>query len=487
MFHSIKTKFIAIVFGILLFMVGIQLVCNYFLVGPFYAQKKTRVIQEAYAELRQLSGRREEMIKVMRHYEEAHNIQFLLSNQEFVCIYNSRQQEFFIRNNKYRVRSNFSFRKNSYRFSKQPAVVSYSKDGIGKKKGRLALFGILDLEKEYYYVVIKSNVKAIQEGSKETSELVLFFNAIALVIGGIIAYIFGKKVTEPILEINDVASHVAKLNFTRKVKKRKQIFEDEITHLGNSVNIMSNQIEETIRKLKEENEIRKKMEETRKEFIANVSHELKTPLSILGGYAQMLLVAGENIDKGYYCEVILDEAKRMTDLVNQLLEIARMEREMDIVQMERINMSDIIKEQVQKREVLLQEKGIILEEQIENNCYIKANQEQIEVIFNNYMSNAISHIKGEKRIKVAVKREGDQVVFSVFNTGDWIPNEKIDKIWDSFYQVEESHTRKEEGRRVGLGLSIVHMIVQVHKGTCSVSNVENGVMFTCSMQYMEDE
>ena len=487
MFRSIKTKFTFIVFGILLFMVAIQLVCNYFLVEPFYVEKKSNVIKEAYEELKDSSGKTEEIMSIMKHYEESHNLQFLLANENLVCIYNSRQEDFRIWKNKYRVRSDFSFRKNINRFSQKPEVVVMSQKENRKRNDKVALFGILQFEKEDYYVVVKSNVKSIQEAIKETSELILFFNVIGLIVGGVIAYFFGKKMTEPILEMDEVACHVANLDFTKQVKEKEGIQEDELSRLAKNINEMSKKIEENIIKLQEENLLRKRMEEARKEFIANVSHELKTPLAILNGYAQMLLMAGENIDKGYYCEVILDETKKMTELVNQLLELAKMEKEAGCIPMEPVNITALVKEQMEKRIPLLEKSHIQVEFYAEENCYVEGNKEYLEVIFNNYMANAMTHIQGERILKVELKKEKkDEVTLSVFNTGEPIPDEKITKIWDSFYQAEESHKRMEGEKRVGLGLYIVSMLANAHKGSCCVFNKENGVLFTFSMKTMEE-
>ena len=118
---------------------------------------------------------------------------------------------------------------------------------------------------------------------------------------------------------------------------------------------------------------------------------------------------------------------------------------------------------------------------------MEGNKEYLEVIFNNYMANAMTHIQGERILKVELKKEKkDEVTLSVFNTGEPIPDEKITKIWDSFYQAEESHKRMEGEKRVGLGLYIVSMLANAHKGSCCVFNKENGVLFTFSMKTMEE-
>ena len=482
MIRSIKTKFIGTVFAILFLMVGVQLFGNYFFAQSFYIRKKSQVIEQAYHKLKDCEGRKNKMVDVMKEYERRYNLEFSLANQEKVCIYNSSQQDFRIWNNNYRVRANFSFKKNFYRFSVKPEpVVLKKKNG----NGRVVLFGIIHGQKTNYYVMIKSQLQAVRVTMYESFELLLVCSSVSLMIGGIIAYFFAKKMAVPIQEMDEVAQSVSQVNFSKRVKQRKTKFPDELDRLAENINKMSNKIEENIRLLKQENEYRKQIEERRKAFIANVSHELKTPLSVLTGYAQMLQLAKEGIDKDYYCTVILDETKQMTELVNHLLDLARMEQNVDQAVMEELSLSELVRQEIEKQSVLLQQEQIILEVDIEKECYIQGNEEYLKIIFNNYMSNAIAYSTGEKRIKIQVRKQEDEIILSVYNTGILIPEGVLSKIWDSFYQVEESHTKVGEERHVGLGLYMVQLLAQAQGGICSVQNEKDGVTFFLSIPNSE--
>ena len=350
MIRSIKTKFIGTVFAILFLMVGVQLFGNYFFAQSFYIRKKSQVIEQAYHKLKDCEGRKNKMVDVMKEYERRYNLEFSLANQEKVCIYNSSQQDFRIWNNNYRVRANFSFKKNFYRFSVKPEpVVLKKKNG----NGRVVLFGIIHGQKTNYYVMIKSQLQAVRVTMYESFELLLVCSSVSLMIGGIIAYFFAKKMAVPIQEMDEVAQSVSQVNFSKRVKQRKTKFPDELDRLAENINKMSNKIEENIRLLKQENEYRKQIEERRKAFIANVSHELKTPLSVLTGYAQMLQLAKEGIDKEYYCTVILDETKQMTELVNHLLDLARMEQNVDQAVMAELSFSELVRQEIEKQSVLI--------------------------------------------------------------------------------------------------------------------------------------
>ncbi|HCO28571.1 MAG TPA: hypothetical protein DIT54_03905, partial [Lachnospiraceae bacterium] len=273
MFRSIKIKFMMVVFGILASVIVLQLACNYVLVEPYYTWKRSYLIERAYKELQKETGNREKMVEIMNDYEDAYNIQFMLANKRMVCIYNSRQQNFRNGRNYYRVRANFSFRRNFSRFSRKPETVIVSNDGE-KNQAKISLFGILQSKNQTYYVVIRSNIKSIKENMNETSQLVTVFSGVALVLGVILAYIFGKKVSEPIIQMNEVTCHVAKMDFSKTVTETKK--QDELGSLATNINEMARQIEKNLMQLQEENLYREKIETARKEFISNVSHELKT-------------------------------------------------------------------------------------------------------------------------------------------------------------------------------------------------------------------
>lgn len=469
-----------LVFGILASVIVLQLACNYVLVEPYYTWKRSHLIERAYEELQKETGNREKMVEIMNDYEDAYNIQFMLANKRMVCIYNSRQQNFRNGRNYYRVKANFSFRKNFSRFSRKPEAVIVSNDGE-KNRAKISLFGILESKNQTYYVVIKSNIKSIKENMNETSQLVTVFSGVALALGVILAYIFGKKVSEPIIQMNEVTCHVAKMDFSKTVTETKK--QDELASLARNINEMARQIEKNLMQLQEENLYREKIETARKEFISNVSHELKTPLAILSGYAEMLQVAGDTIDKSYYYEVILDEAKKMTDLVNELLRSVRIEEELYHVEMKKLDYSMLVKQQGEKMKKILEQKKLKVTIKVEDGIFVYGNEEYLVMILNNYLSNAMSHTKENGEIRLLLERVSEgKVKLSVYNEGEKIPEEKIEKIWDSFYQVEESHTRTEERKRVGLGLYIVSSIARVHQGTYGVRNCEDGVEFYFYME-----
>ena len=262
-----------------------------------------------------------------------------------------------------------------------------------------------------------------------------------------------------------------------------------MNNLGKSINAMSSKLEKTIKQLRSTNielekdiEQKSKLDEMRKSFISDVSHELKTPIALIQGYAEGLIenVNSDEESRNFYAQVILDETNKMDILVKQLLELMKLEygkREFndttfDIIELER--------EVLRKSKVMLDEKNIKVEFDQNQKINVIADDFYIEQVLSNYLTNAIKHVKeidGKKTIKIenTINKEKNKVRISVFNTGENISEEHILKIWDRFYKVDESRNRQDGG--TGIGLSFVKAVMNNYENDYGVINKENGVEF----------
>ena len=259
---------------------------------------------------------------------------------------------------------------------------------------------------------------------------------------------------------------------------------EEIDVLGNSMNLLSERLKETIGELKSVNnqlqmdiEEKIKIDEMRKEFIANVSHELKTPIALIQGYAEGLQEGmGEDKEsRDYYCDVIVDEAGKMNKMVRQLLMLSSLESGNDRIVVERFDLTELIQGVIDAAEIMLRQKGAKLRFEEREPIYVWADEFKIEEVVTNYLSNAIHHAAGENKIVIRVERLETQVKVSVFNTGEPIPEEALPNLWTKFYKVDKARTRSYGG--TGIGLSIVKAIMEAHNQECGVTNWENGVEF----------
>lgn len=332
-----------------------------------------------------------------------------------------------------------------------------------------------------YWIYLRSNYQSIQESASVSNQFMLYVGMIVMIAGVFIMYFVSNQYTKPILRLATHAKNMQKLDFSTRYKDNR---DDEIGVLGNSMNALSDRLEKTISELKTANnelqldlQRRSEQEQMRQEFLANVSHELKTPIALIQGYAEGLQ---ENINddaesREFYCEVIIDEADKMNRMVKKLLTLNQLEFGNDQVIMERFDMTELIRGVANSTRILMEQKGIRLELENSEEAWVWGDEFKVEEVITNYMSNAINHADGEKLIRVFYTRSEDKLRVSVFNTGQPIPEEDIEKIWVKFYKVDKARTREYGGS--GIGLSIVKAIMDSFHQRCGVINHEDGVEF----------
>lgn len=260
-------------------------------------------------------------------------------------------------------------------------------------------------------------------------------------------------------------------------------------NFGRSINTLSDKLEETIKELKQNNielekdiEARSKIDEMRKQFISDVSHELKTPIALIQGYAEGLVdnVATDEESRNFYSEVILDEANKMDKLVKRLLELMKLEYGERKFNDRVFDLTEVINEVIRNSKVILEEKNIKVEFKNSEPIKVFADDFYIEQVITNYFTNAIKNvkeIKGNKYIRIAVKKakNPEKLKVSVFNTGEKISEEDLTRIWNRFYKVDSSRNRANGG--TGIGLSLVKAIMTQYNNSYGVKNKVDGVDF----------
>lgn len=317
---------------------------------------------------------------------------------------------------------------------------------------------------------------------------VMIFNRFIGVVGGcvilvsvLLAWYFSKRITEPIMELATLSQKMADLDFDAKYTSGGS---NEIGVLGENFNRMSERLEQTISNLKEANyklqkdiEQKEKRENMRSEFLGNVSHELKTPIALIQGYAEGLK-EGVNDDpesREFYCEVIMDEAGKMNRMVKNLLALNQLEFGEDDVQFERFDITSLISGVLQSLDILIEQKEAQVIFRHKNPVYVWADEFKVEQVVRNYVNNALNHIDGEKVIEIKITQENDMAKITVFNTGTPIPEEDLPHIWEKFYKVDKARTREYGGN--GIGLSIVKAIMDSFGKGYGAINHTNGVEF----------
>ena len=340
------------------------------------------------------------------------------------------------------------------------------------------LWGVLDNGNLF---LLRTPVESIRESVSLANRFLAYIGIGAAILAALIIMIVSRKISEPIKELTQISERMNHLDFDAKYKGKSRT---EIALLGQNINQLSKTLETTISELKSANnellrDIEKKneMEKMRTEFLSNVSHELKTPIALIQGYAEGLKegVNDDEESRNYYCEVIVDEASKMNQMVQKLLTLNQLEFGNKTVSLERFDVVDLIRNYLQSSLLLCEQKGVQLKMEDYPPIHVWADEFGVEEVFNNYFTNAMNHVDGEKIIEVRVQPTENKVRVSVFNTGAPIPEDSIAHIWEKFYKVDKARTRAYGGS--GVGLSIVKAIMDSMNQPYGVLNYDNGVEF----------
>lgn len=309
----------------------------------------------------------------------------------------------------------------------------------------------------------------------------------------VIAAWYANKFTRPLVAMNQVTRGMAQMDFSRKCTVKGK---DELSELARSINALSDSLDETLLDLQQKNrqleadiEKERRTEQIRKEFISNVSHELKTPIAIIQGYAEglQLGVAQEPEQASEYCGIIMDETKRMNRMVLELLELSRYEAGAYQLREEPFSIRALAGDFLNTRRLLFAESGITVETDIPEAYHGFGDVEKLTTVLNNYVVNAVSHAEGEKRILIdCVETENGRYRVRVFNTGEPIEQDELEKIWISFHRADKSRKRGAE-QRYGLGLSIVRALQGLHGCGYGCENRADGVRFWFEIKQAEEQ
>ena len=311
---------------------------------------------------------------------------------------------------------------------------------------------------------------------------------ILLLLGGAATFVVGSRFAIPIVRASRAADQVAHLNFSERLPITSS---DELGQLSGSINNLSDQLRTKIEELSVANQNlrkelmhRKKIDEMRRTFISDVSHELKTPLAIILGYCEGLQMNVNSEEREYYCSVIEDEATRMSNLASRLLKLAELESGEMEPEISVFDLRALAEDRLEKLGLLLEERGITHNFYcIEDSVPVLGDAERIEEVVNNLLTNAKNHTPDGGEITVFISVDNGTVTCRIHNTGSHIPEESLERIWESFYKVDKARTRSYGGS--GLGLKIVSSILSAHNSSFGAYNTDIGVEFYFTLEQAE--
>lgn len=484
-FKSVRFKLFFTMCVVILVIILSLVLINSIVLENFYIYSKTATIKQVYQKVNNYYNTENTNVDLeteLKKIAYKNNFDILIKTDTNLIIFTS-DREFL--SSTYILKDINEIKSKSIEENETKINVKVTTDEVNNVS-YMFLTGILD---NGYVLYIRMPISPIEESVKISNTVLLMIGGITLVVAGIIASFISRKFTNPILQLNDIANKMSKLDFSKKYRITDT--EDEINELGRSINTMSDKLESTIKELQKNNielekdiEEKSKIDEMRKQFISDVSHELKTPIALIQGYAEGLIenVNSDEESRKFYAEVILDETNKMDKLVKQLLELMKLEygkREFDN---EKFNINELINEVLRKCSVMINEKNIKVYFENKEPIYVYADEFYMDQIITNYLTNAIKHaeeVEKETKIEIKVEKVSNKIRVSVFNTGENIPEEDLQRIWGRFYKLDSSRNRQDGGS--GIGLALVKAIMNNYQNEYGVENKKNGVEFYFDM------
>ncbi len=321
------------------------------------------------------------------------------------------------------------------------------------------------------YIFSMTSLQPVDEAVQIIKEYYIYIVAFVSLLILLASYYYSIKIAKPLLRITHTTEKIANLDFTETIAVHSN---DEIGDLSRNINLLSNGLSMYIEQLQQDIEKEKKLENTRKEFISGVSHELKTPLSIMKSCITILRGNVANHKKEYYFDALEKEVDKMDLLIIDMLELAKYESGTYKMKMDSFYIHTLLEEICEKLMPEIQQKQLQVETHI-SQIKVEANKRHIEQVLTNFLTNAIRYSPSQERVILAMEVKGELVKISVENKGAHIEKEHLEKIWERFYRIDASRKRSDGG--TGLGLAISKNILMLHGVEYGVCNTINGVQF----------
>ena len=490
---SIKIRLAVTYIGIMCLSLAVMLLVNSLFLEKFYLRKKTESLKKVYNTMNDTSDTRyyssladDEKFK---QYCDENNLSMIVVEDvtSRILFAYAKNSERLYSEIQFGVLDDFVRGKREILEATDNYIVEKKTDDV-KAMDSVNMVGVLDNGNGF---LITTPAQSLKDSALISNVFYLYIGLFTIFISSVVIWFISRHITRPLQQLSELSKEMANLNFDAKYTSTS---EDEIGVLGNNLNRMSGELEKTISELRTANnelqkdiEKKEQIDEMRKEFLSNVSHELKTPIALIQGYAEGLqeCINDDQESREFYCDVIIDEAAKMNNMVKKLLSLNQLEFGNDTVNMERFDLTELVKGVVQSAQLLASQKEAEIRFLQEEPISVWGDEFKIEEVVTNYVSNALNHVDFEKKIEIKAVKRGDVVRLSVFNTGARIPEEDLDKIWIKFYKVDKARTREYGGS--GIGLSIVKKIVEEHGGKIWATSREGvgTVMYFVIRKYQE--
>lgn len=478
--RSIKKK-VAFTFTLLLLFSLLAIgFFQFFFMGDFYLAEKQKILEQSWKKVSSMSA--SEGFDELKRYSTVNNLEFCLADSNLSVIVSNTND---VQNITGTLFGNIldKEKENTRTIKKTEQYQIIEIHDRFTDVEYLELWGMLD---NGNYFIVNTPLQSISDSVDISLRFYAYIGVVALVIGFVVIWLMTKRIVRPVQELSCLSKRMADLDFDAKYTSGG---EDEIGELGRNFNVMANELQKAVSELKSANaQLQKdiaektRIDDMRKEFLSNVSHELKTPIALIQGYAEGLKdnINEDPENRDFYCEVIMDEAGKMNRMVKQLMALNELEFGRDRVVMERFDLTELIRGILHASQIMIEQKNATVLFDDSKAVYVWGDEFKIEQVVTNYLTNALNHLDNERKIEIRCTEKDGIVTTTVFNSGKPIPEDELDKIWLKFYKVDKARTRAYGGS--GVGLSIVKAIMDGHQQKCWATNYDNGVAFSFTLE-----
>lgn len=486
--NSIKKKLFIQIGTLIILFIGLLILANTYLLPPYYTNQKKAQLIDHYQQIDALdTSEYEDSLASFISIENASNIDILIYNVDEDIIYSSRA---YFLNKEFKKKFSIKPAPNNRKDNPPPPIHKIKEEYINDKikfiweddiitgGGNLILTGPLT---NGNFIDLRLPLISIETSVALANEFLIIVGLILFIIAMIFAYVVSNSFTRPILEMNKATLRMKKLDFDTRCKVESN---DELGQLAHSINEMSVELDNTIQSLNISNielqqEIKEKIkiDEKRKQLLNNVSHELKTPLALMQGYAEglKLNVAKNHNRVDFYCDVIVDETKKMNHLVQNLLNINQIEFGDEVLHKSEFEVVDFVDYIMEKYTPKFEVNNIDVTLNTIEPTEVYADSFKAEQVLTNHLNNAIQYVDENKKVRVTLIKANNNVRIEVYNSCHSISEAELEKLWDSFYKRDKARTRESGGH--GLGLSIVKAIQEASGNGYGVRCEANGITF----------
>lgn len=435
------------------------ILCNYLFLEKFFLYKTRQEFVTVSKEIQKnIDQEKEPLEEYINKAGKQKNIRIILLDEEW----NVQQISYYQREDN----SNIPLKKIK-NMEKKRKSGSYVCEIFEVKNESACKILFLSKTKGRQYLVLMKNTAGVRESVAIANQFYLVIGGMMLAVCGFLAVFFSRKITKPVIEMSAVTRDMARLNFEKRIEVKSK---DEIGELAESINCMSEQLQENIYTMQQDIV-------HRKQLVRNISHELKSPIAVIKGYADGLQygVAEEKEQREKYCRTIAAECDRMDYMIRDLLELSRMEQVEIKPVKESVSLYPFIQQLEETYDREIEEKNCQVCIQCAPEITVEADIKMLERIVGNLFGNAVRYVKEGGIIRFIAVQEERGTHVEIFNSGEKIPEMELERVWDVFYKVDKSRKRNQEGH--GIGLAIVKSAVELHQGTVFAENRQDGVCF----------